>query len=76
VIAQSLAVVVLVAVLWAVVRQVPGLVVVVEDVVYLLTRREYDLAGAFGVAPEAGRTDLRADGSGRRNGSRSRNGGE
>jgi archaeosortase A (PGF-CTERM-specific) len=66
VIAQSLAVVVLVAILWAVVRQVPALVVVVEDVVYLLTRREYDLAGAFGTASSTvdGTAGLRTDGGG------------
>jgi archaeosortase A (PGF-CTERM-specific) len=58
VIAQSLAVLALVVILWAVVRQVPALVVVVEDVVYLLTRREYDLASAFGLP------GIRADGAG------------
>ncbi|MFD1512434.1 archaeosortase A [Halomarina rubra] len=49
VLAQSASVVVLVAILWLVVKYLPELLVVVEDVLYILTRREYDLASAFDV---------------------------
>ncbi|MWG33511.1 archaeosortase A [Halomarina oriensis] len=47
VLAQSLSVVALVAILWLVVNRLPELLVVVEDVLYILTRREYDLERAF-----------------------------
>lgn len=57
VIAQSLSVVALVGILWLVMRELPPLLSVVEDLLYLLTGSEYDLAGAFGSEPVA-----RADG--------------
>lgn len=47
VISQSLAVVALVGVTYLVVRELPELLDVVEDALFLLTRREYDLAAAF-----------------------------
>ena len=43
VIAQSLSVVALVGITWLVVRELPELVTVVEDVLYIVTRNEYDL---------------------------------
>lgn len=57
-IAQSLSVVVMVGITLFVVREVPELVTVLEDVLYVLTRREYDLRDALGVRP------VRADGEG------------
>ncbi|MFB6160145.1 MAG: archaeosortase A [Haloferacaceae archaeon] len=47
VVSQSLAVVALVGVTYLVVRELPELLGVVEDALYLLTRREYDLAEAL-----------------------------
>lgn len=47
VVSQSLSVVALVAVTYLVVRQLPELLDVVEDALYLLTRQEYDLAEAL-----------------------------
>ena len=55
-IAQTLSVFVLVGITWLVVRQLPEVLTVVEDALYVLTRTEYDLEGAMG-APE-----VRADG--------------
>lgn len=49
VISQSLSVVVLVGILWLVVQRVPEVLTVVDDVVYVLTGREYNLAEALGV---------------------------
>lgn len=46
VISQSLAVLALVAVAWLVIREVPELLTVVEDVLYLATRQEFDLRSA------------------------------
>jgi archaeosortase A (PGF-CTERM-specific) len=53
VLAQSASVVALVAVTWLVVRQLPEVLLIVEDVLYLVTGREYDLADAFDV-PDPG----------------------
>ncbi|MFB6304625.1 MAG: archaeosortase A, partial [Haloferacaceae archaeon] len=50
VISQSLAVVALVGVTYLVVRELPELLDVVEDALYLLTRNEYDLAEALDVS--------------------------
>lgn len=47
VISQTLAVVALVAVTYLVVRELPELLVIVEEALFLLTRREYDLAAAL-----------------------------
>ncbi len=58
VIAQSMSVVALVGITWVVVHQLPELLTVVEDVLYVLTRREYDLKGALNLQT------VRADGSG------------
>jgi archaeosortase A (PGF-CTERM-specific) len=49
IIAQSLSVVALVLITWLVVRELPEVLVVVEDGLFLLTGREYDLAAALGV---------------------------
>ena len=49
IISQSLSVVVLVGLLWLVVQRVPEVLTVVDDVVYVLTGREYDLGEALGV---------------------------
>jgi len=58
VLAQSASVVALVAITWLVVRELPEVLVVVEDVLYLATGREYDLAAAFDVPdPDAARGD-------------------
>lgn len=51
IIAQSLSVVALVAITWLVVRELPEVLVVVEDVIFLVTGREYDLGEALGVEP-------------------------
>lgn len=62
VISQSLSVVALVIVLWLVVRELPELKAVVNDVLYLLTGSDYGL-GDDGPPPRGG---VRADGSGER----------
>lgn len=49
IIAQGLSVVALIAVTWLVVRELPEILVVVEDGLFVLTGREYDLADALGV---------------------------
>jgi len=54
--AQVLSVVALVAITWLVVRELPEVLVIVEDVLYLLTGSEYDLREALGINP------VRADG--------------
>ncbi|MFD1589251.1 archaeosortase A [Halorientalis brevis] len=54
--AQVLSVAALVAITWLVVRELPEVLVIVEDVLYLLTGTEYDLREALGVQP------VRADG--------------
>lgn len=59
VLAQSLSVVALVGILWLVLRELPPLLSIVEDVLYLLTGTEYDLADAFDAdrEPAAARAD-------------------
>ena len=54
--AQVLSVVALIAITWLVVRELPEVLVIVEDVLYLLTGSEYDLRDSLGVQP------VRADG--------------
>ncbi|WP_267623360.1 archaeosortase A [Halobium salinum] len=49
VISQLLAVVALVGITYLVVRELPELLTVFEDVLYLATREEYDLHGALGI---------------------------
>ncbi|MFB6079909.1 MAG: archaeosortase A [Haloferacaceae archaeon] len=60
VISQSLAVLALIVVTYLVVRELPELLGIVEDALFLLTRREYDLAAAFDLprpaATDGGRT--------------------
>ncbi|MFB6205961.1 MAG: archaeosortase A [Haloglomus sp.] len=67
VIAQSLSVVALVAITWLVVRELPEVLAVVEDVLYVLTGNEYDLGAALDVgaeepAPDSDPATVRADG--------------
>ncbi|USZ68618.1 archaeosortase A [Halorussus salilacus] len=59
VIAQSLSVVALVGIAWAVAREVPELLTVAEDVLYIATGDDYDLHDAVGSDRQ-----LRADGEG------------
>jgi len=54
ILAQSLSVVAMIFVLWLVLREVPEVIRPVEDALFLLTGREYDLAGALDM-------DLRRD---------------
>ena len=49
IIAQGLSVVALVGITWLVVREVPEVLVLVEDALFVLTGREYDLGAALGV---------------------------
>ena len=49
IIAQSLSVVALVAITWLVVREVPEVLTILEDVIELATGRRYDLRGAMDV---------------------------
>lgn len=53
VIAQTLAVVALVGVTWLVVREVPEVLDVLEEALYVCTRREVDLAAEVGIDREA-----------------------
>ncbi|EMA38850.1 archaeosortase A [Halococcus hamelinensis] len=48
VLAQSLSVLALVAITWIVVRELPEVMVVIEDVLFMATGTEYDLRGQFG----------------------------
>ncbi|WP_336002507.1 archaeosortase A [Halorientalis halophila] len=49
IIAQSASVVALVAITWLVVRELPEVLIVIEDLLYMATGSEYDLRGALGV---------------------------
>lgn len=49
VLAQSLSVVALVGITWVVVHELPEVMVVVEDVLFMVTGTEYDLRSALGV---------------------------
>jgi archaeosortase A (PGF-CTERM-specific) len=49
ILAQSASVVALVAIVWLVVRELPEVLIVLEDVLSLVTGQEYDLAAALGV---------------------------
>jgi archaeosortase A (PGF-CTERM-specific) len=53
IIAQSLSVVALVGITWVVVRELPEMMVVVEDVLYMATGTEYDLRSALEVGVRA-----------------------
>ena len=58
ILAQSASVVALVGITWLVVRELPEVLTIVEDILYLATGREYDLATAFDVPdPETARGD-------------------
>ncbi|WP_135663542.1 archaeosortase A [Halorhabdus rudnickae] len=54
ILAQFGSVIALVAITWLVVRWVPDVLRVVEEILYLLTRREYDLKGALNVDDREG----------------------
>jgi archaeosortase A (PGF-CTERM-specific) len=56
ILAQSGSVVALVVITWLVVRELPEVLIVIEDLLYMATGSEYDLRGALGVPP------VRADG--------------
>ncbi|MFC6732357.1 MULTISPECIES: archaeosortase A [unclassified Haladaptatus] len=60
IISQSLAVVALVFITWFVVRELPEVLVVIEDLIFLVTGDEYDLRAAFNLDQP-----VRADGDGR-----------
>jgi archaeosortase A (PGF-CTERM-specific) len=53
VLAQSLSVLALVGVTWVVVRELPEIMVVIEDVLFMATGTEYDLHSALGVGVRA-----------------------
>jgi len=53
ILAQVLSVVALVVITWLVVRELPEVVVIIEDILYLATGSEYDLQGALGISPSA-----------------------
>ncbi|WP_277554228.1 archaeosortase A [Halobaculum limi] len=67
VISQVLAVVALVGITYLVVRELPELVTVIEDVLYMITKEEYDLLESLDLPREPATTDpaYRADGDGR-----------
>jgi archaeosortase A (PGF-CTERM-specific) len=56
ILAQSMSVVALVAITWLVVREVPEVLIIIEDLLFMATGSEWDLRGALGVRP------VRADG--------------
>lgn len=66
IVAQSLSVLVLVGITYLVVRELPEVMVVVEDVLFVATGTEYDIQSALDIdAPEpAADATVRADGSG------------
>ncbi|PSQ26021.1 archaeosortase A [Halobacteriales archaeon QS_8_65_32] len=49
ILSQSLSIVALVGITWFVVRRLPEVLTIVEDVLYVVTRNEYDLRSAFDV---------------------------
>lgn len=51
ILAQSASVLALVGITYLVVRELPEILVVLEDALFMLTRTEYDLAGALGLEP-------------------------
>jgi len=51
ILAQGLSVVALVVITWLVVRELPEVLSIIEDVLYVLTRNEYDLQDALGFHP-------------------------
>jgi archaeosortase A (PGF-CTERM-specific) len=51
IVAQSLSVVALLVITWLVVRQVPQVLTVLEDVIYLVSGRVYDRQAALAVRP-------------------------
>lgn len=51
ILAQGLSVVALIFITWLVVRELPEVLAIIEDVLYVFTRREYDLQDALGFEP-------------------------
>ena len=51
ILAQGLSVVALVVITWLVVRELPEVLTIIEDVLYVFTRREYDLQDTLGFKP-------------------------
>ncbi|PSP74778.1 archaeosortase A [Halobacteriales archaeon QS_3_64_16] len=62
ILSQSLSVLALIGITWLVVRRLPEVLTIVEDVLYVVTRNEYDLRSAFDVEiPEASDHGTKAD---------------
>jgi archaeosortase A (PGF-CTERM-specific) len=61
IVAQGLSVVALVAITWLVVRELPEVLTIIEDVLYVLTRNEYDLQDALGFHPPETEADADPD---------------
>ena len=64
ILSQSLSVLALIGITWLVVRRLPEVLTIVEDVLYVVTRNEYDLWDAFDAEtskPEAGDPGTKAD---------------
>ncbi len=57
ILAQGLSVVALVVITWLVVRELPEVLTIIEDVLYVLTRNEYDLQDALGFHPPEPETE-------------------
>jgi hypothetical protein len=51
ILAQSLSVVAMLAITWLIVHELPEVLTVLEDVLFVLTGDEYELADALGVDP-------------------------
>lgn len=51
ILAQGLAVVALIIITWLVVRELPEVLTIIEDVLYVFTRQEYDLQDTLGFEP-------------------------
>jgi hypothetical protein len=68
IIAQSLSVVAMLAITWIVVHELPEVLTILEDALFVFTGKEYDLAAALGVESETepdgrppGATESQAD---------------
>jgi archaeosortase A (PGF-CTERM-specific) len=57
ILAQTGSVIVLVGITWLLVRELPEITVLVEDLLFLLTGTEYDLTGAFDTGPAVASDD-------------------
>jgi archaeosortase A (PGF-CTERM-specific) len=61
ILAQTGSVVVLVGITWLLVRELPEITILVEDLLFLITGTEYDLAGAFEAGAESGEAATPSD---------------